>query len=119
MPCYYGIPECSGELWECQTCGEEYCEEVHFHETSKGRNVECVACERARKDEADARLIAAAPDLLEACRALLAAVAAYEAYGDATLAEYVLERLKGNPATVVGMATLAIAKAEIQQPPES
>lgn len=42
---------CEGELWECQTCGEQYCQ-THWHETELGRNVECVACERARKDAA-------------------------------------------------------------------
>lgn len=47
--CYFGTPECEGELWECETCGEWFCE-LHFHETSKGRNVECVGCERERKE---------------------------------------------------------------------
>jgi hypothetical protein len=51
--CYYGDPGvCSGDLWECKTCGNRYCE-THNHVTSKGANVECVACERERKDEAE------------------------------------------------------------------
>lgn len=46
--CYHDTPECKGELWQCQTCGELFCQ-THWHETSKGRNVECVACERQRR----------------------------------------------------------------------
>jgi hypothetical protein len=45
--CYYSNTACTGYLWECETCGESYCEE-HSHETDKGANVECVACERER-----------------------------------------------------------------------
>ena len=45
--CYYDNDLCEGELWECQTCHELYCQ-AHFHTTSKGDNVECVACERER-----------------------------------------------------------------------
>jgi hypothetical protein len=53
--CYYGDPGvCSGDLWTCRTCGNRYCE-THNHVTSKGENVECVACERERKDEAELR----------------------------------------------------------------
>lgn len=48
--CYYKTPQCEGPLWTCETCGETFCE-VHFHETDKGRNTECVACERQRKDQ--------------------------------------------------------------------
>jgi len=51
--CYYGADCCTGELWECETCHEEYCE-FHFHQTEKGHNVECVACERVRKEAAEA-----------------------------------------------------------------
>jgi hypothetical protein len=48
--CYYGDADvCDGELWECETCHQQYCES-HYHETDKGRNVECVACERERKE---------------------------------------------------------------------
>src|SRR6185436_4196170 len=48
MRCYYGDQEtCDGDLWECQTCGELYCQ-AHWHSTAKGENVECVACEFAR-----------------------------------------------------------------------
>jgi hypothetical protein len=47
--CYYSDDAlCAGDLWTCQTCGTEYCEETHWHETAQGRNVECVACERER-----------------------------------------------------------------------
>ena len=46
--CYYKEDCCDGELWECETCHEHYCE-VHWHETDLGRNVECVACERERR----------------------------------------------------------------------
>lgn len=49
--CYYQDPSvCEGELWTCQSCGEQYCQ-AHSHSTSKGNNVECVACERVRLDE--------------------------------------------------------------------
>lgn len=47
--CYYREEACYGELWKCQTCQEEYCEH-HSHSTSKGSNVECVACERHRAE---------------------------------------------------------------------
>lgn len=45
--CYYDNEKCEGELWECQTCGEQFCQ-AHNHVTSKGVNVECVGCERTR-----------------------------------------------------------------------
>lgn len=45
--CYYRTEECTDDLWSCQTCGETFCSH-HFHVTSKGTNVECVACEQAR-----------------------------------------------------------------------
>lgn len=49
MPkCYFNTQSCCGELWQCRTCGEWFCQ-YHWHETDKGRNVECVACERERK----------------------------------------------------------------------
>lgn len=49
--CYYADPaHCSGDLWQCVGCGESFCSEGHFHQTAKGYNVECVACERERKD---------------------------------------------------------------------
>ena len=38
------------DLWECETCGEYYCQK-HWHETSLGRNVECSGCEKRRKEE--------------------------------------------------------------------
>jgi hypothetical protein len=47
--CYYGDATCKGPLWTCQTCKEEFCG-FHWHETDRGRNVECVACEQNRKD---------------------------------------------------------------------
>jgi len=48
--CYYHDPQhCAGELWECQTCHESYCQ-AHSHVTDNGENVECVACERDRKE---------------------------------------------------------------------
>jgi hypothetical protein len=48
--CYYAEPSvCDGELWECQTCHNQYCES-HWHETDLGEKVECVACERERKE---------------------------------------------------------------------
>lgn len=47
--CYYGEAECDSDDWKCQTCGETYCG-YHFHNTDKGQNVECVACERERKE---------------------------------------------------------------------
>lgn len=46
--CYYDNELCEGELWECESCNEEYCQ-THFHVTDKGYNVECVACERERE----------------------------------------------------------------------
>lgn len=48
--CYYQTVECYGRLWRCKTCGEHYCQ-MHWHQTSKGHNVECVACEFARKQK--------------------------------------------------------------------
>lgn len=52
--CYYRDPQtCAGALWQCRTCGEWYCEE-HSHTTSKGMNIECVACERERLDSENA-----------------------------------------------------------------
>jgi hypothetical protein len=47
--CYFGSSECEGELWECETCGEWYCE-YHWHQTSKGYCVECAACEYSREE---------------------------------------------------------------------
>lgn len=51
--CYYDNDLCEGELWECETCKELYCE-THFHETDLGCCVECVACEYQRKQAAEA-----------------------------------------------------------------
>ena len=48
--CYYGEDSCDDDLWQCETCGEWFCSQ-HFHETSKGYCVECVACERERLEE--------------------------------------------------------------------
>lgn len=48
--CYYDSPECQGELRQCKICKTWYCE-FHFHETDKGRCVECVACEQAKKEQ--------------------------------------------------------------------
>jgi len=45
--CYYNNELCRGELWKCRSCGEMFCQ-THWHITSKGRNVECVACEGKR-----------------------------------------------------------------------
>jgi hypothetical protein len=48
--CYYNDGDtCRGYTWDCQTCGETYCE-AHNHTTSLGTDVECVACERERKE---------------------------------------------------------------------
>ena len=41
---------CHGRLWQCRTCREWYCQ-THWHETSKGRNVECSTCEFRRQME--------------------------------------------------------------------
>jgi hypothetical protein len=50
--CYYGNPDvCNGDLWQCETCKNFYCQE-HNHETDKGQNVECVACEYQRRQNA-------------------------------------------------------------------
>jgi hypothetical protein len=49
--CYYGDESCEGDLWQCRTCKEWFCQ-GHFHSTSQGDNVECVACERERKEAA-------------------------------------------------------------------
>lgn len=50
--CYYDDGKkpcvCEGPLWQCQTCGEWFCD-FHYHETSLGYCVECVSCERARE----------------------------------------------------------------------
>ena len=46
--CYFSTKECEGELWQCETCGEWFCQ-LHWHETSKGRNVECAGCEYNRE----------------------------------------------------------------------
>jgi hypothetical protein len=49
--CYYGDAKvCRGETWQCETCREYFCE-THWHKTSKGMNVECVACERIREEK--------------------------------------------------------------------
>jgi len=50
--CYFDTPECGGELWECQTCGEWFCQ-THWHQTSKGYNVECAGCEYGREQAED------------------------------------------------------------------
>jgi GH18 family chitinase len=47
--CYYGdVAVCKGIIWTCQTCSTDYCDGAHYHQTSKGYNVECVVCERDR-----------------------------------------------------------------------
>lgn len=48
--CYYATPDCEGDLWTCQSCGEQFCQ-THWHQTDKGTNVECVACERVRREQ--------------------------------------------------------------------
>jgi hypothetical protein len=49
--CYYNdVTVCGGGLWMCETCHQDYCTE-HWHDTDKGHNVECVACERERKEK--------------------------------------------------------------------
>ncbi len=53
IECYYKDADvCSDETWECQTCHETFCTN-HGHVTSKGTNVECVACEHQRKEKAN------------------------------------------------------------------
>ena len=50
--CYYGCQEPEDrpdELWQCGTCHEWYCYD-HWHETDLGYCIECVACERIRKE---------------------------------------------------------------------
>ena len=48
--CYYHEPSvCTNNLWQCQTCNEWFCS-YHWHETAKGRNVECAACEYNRQE---------------------------------------------------------------------
>lgn len=44
---YYDNILCVSSLWQCQTCREYYCH-LHFHQTSLGYCVECVACEQER-----------------------------------------------------------------------
>lgn len=49
--CYYDNEDCSsGPLWQCKTCSEWFCY-YHSHTTSKGVDVECVACEYLRTEE--------------------------------------------------------------------
>jgi len=62
--CYYDDILCVSSLWQCQTCKEYYCH-FHYHQTSLGYCVECVACERERLYHAD-------DALLEACKSALA-----------------------------------------------
>ncbi len=50
--CYFDNMLCSGESWVCETCGETYCS-FHNHQTSKGDNVECSACERTRIEQSE------------------------------------------------------------------
>ena len=52
--CYYDNDQCLylGGLWQCKTCKEWFCC-YHGHTTSKGIDVECVACEYIRKGEED------------------------------------------------------------------
>lgn len=50
--CYYQDDFCSGCTWVCKTCHETYCE-AHWHKTSKGHNVECIACERNRLSKSE------------------------------------------------------------------
>ena len=40
------------DTWECQSCGETYCQ-THWHETELGMNVECSSCERKRLSRQD------------------------------------------------------------------
>lgn len=51
--CYYNNNNCEGECWQCLTCNEYFCE-THWHETTLGRNVECVACEYTRNHNHEA-----------------------------------------------------------------
>ena len=53
--CYFddhGNCDYSDDLWQCQTCKEWFCH-YHWHETDRGRNVECVACEYNRQTYGD------------------------------------------------------------------
>jgi hypothetical protein len=71
MSCYYANPVCEGELWVCQTCGQHYCQAHSHSNEDMGRNVECVACERARIGMTDEdRLIAVSVRLWTAVMAL-------------------------------------------------
>ena len=46
--CHFVNELCIGRLWKCETCGELFCE-THWHQTSKGKNVECSGCEGKRE----------------------------------------------------------------------
>lgn len=49
--CYFddhGYCDYTKGLWQCQTCQDWFCH-YHWHETSKGKNVECAACEYMRE----------------------------------------------------------------------
>lgn len=48
--CQYQTKACEGSLWKCVGCGAHFCQE-HWHASSKGRNLECLACEYRRLDE--------------------------------------------------------------------
>lgn len=49
--CHYDGAKCDSKLWECLTCRDLFCTRMHSHSTSKGENVECVMCERQRKED--------------------------------------------------------------------
>lgn len=48
--CHYNNDECKGELCECVSCGELFCQ-AHWYEIAYGLNIECVACESARENK--------------------------------------------------------------------
>lgn len=41
------------ELWECESCGEQFCQ-THWHSTALGKDVECSSCERGRIERQEA-----------------------------------------------------------------
>lgn len=47
--CYYETTQCQGQLWQCHSCREHFCQ-FHSHTTELGSNVECSACARERRE---------------------------------------------------------------------
>lgn len=47
--CYHDNAACEGDLWQCLSCRETFCQ-AHARITTRGPNKECEGCERERKD---------------------------------------------------------------------